>query len=216
MAQAGTISAAEAARLHQSLHAESTVAPATHRGAILANLHNPYLRFGGGVGAAAGLGLAALSVWCRPFCVRFDGFIDLHRSREPGTLKDAIIEQLASVLLPSIVFYGLALALRCKARWVDFVAMTALARLPFLFAVLPIALIDAPVPEPGVLPTITVSLLLSTASSLMFVAWAVVWLYQGFKNASGLRDSRLVGSFLAGAFASELLSKVVLIIANHS
>jgi hypothetical protein len=210
MAQSGKLTGDEAENLLRALDADAPATPAR----ALRHMLNPFLRFGGGFGAAVGGSLAAVSLLYAPFRIRFDGFLDLHVSRGANTLALAVAEQVASVLLPALVFFGFSLALRSKARFVDFIATTGLSRVPYVLAALPIAMLHVPVPELGTAPNVTIGLVAVAGLSLACVAWSVTWLYLGFKNASGLRGSKLAGSFICAMVIAEVLSKIIVAVAS--
>ncbi len=85
--------------------------------------------------------------------------------------------------------------------------MTGLARLPVLLGALALFAI---VPPPSYPPKVTPVLLAVALIALVFVAAHVTWLYQGFKNASGLAGKKLTVGFVGLLFGLEALSKLVL------
>jgi hypothetical protein len=172
-------------------------------------LVNPFDRFGGGVAAAAGLVVGALGMGSTRLGVRFDGFLDLHVNRaHVASLRVALVEQLVSWLLPALLFWAYARTVSRHARPIDFLGMTGLARLPFVLAAGPIALLS---PDVTRLPLqVSPALLAIALLGAAALAWTVTLLYQGFKSASGLRGTRLVAGFLTMVLASEAASKLVL------
>ena len=56
----------------------------------------------------------------------------------------------------------------------------------------------------------TVSIALIVMVTFVSIAWMITWLYQGFKNASGLRGPKLVGGFIGMVILAEVVSKNLL------
>ncbi len=193
LAERGTISASEEARLLASVGAPG----ATPNGFL-----DPFHKFGGFAAAAAGLVLAVLSIFVSRAGVRFDGALDLHLAT--SSLRTAFAEQVIAWPLTALVFWTLARALRSKGRFVDFLGMVGLARLPVVLVALPLTWFVLPsgALKSGI-ATLGLALLALTA-----VTWHVTWLYQGFKNASGFRDRKVVASFAVGIVIAEVVSKI--------
>lgn len=201
----GAVAPDEGERLLAAMHD----APRPSR---LAMLVNPFDRFGGEAAAALGalVSVASIAV-ARLFGVRFDGLLDLHfNAAAPPTLRVAMIDQLAGWLVPALCFWAYARAWSKHVRLVDFVGMAGLARLPLLvgalvmFPLVPPTLPDPPQPTPALL---AVALL-----AMIFVVANVTWLYQGFKNASGLAGKKLVVGFIGLVLGVEALSKLVIFV----
>ncbi len=103
LATAGKITDSEAERL---LRAVSE--PPPPRGLSL--FSDPFSRAGGGYAAACGFVIAALGIVATRFGVRYDGFLDLHITRIAVPLRLAVVEQLADVVVPALLFWGFSLA----------------------------------------------------------------------------------------------------------
>jgi hypothetical protein len=198
----GDVGPEEGARLLSALQEVKQRSP-------LATLLDPFERFGGGVAAVAGLALALAGFGVSRLGVRFDGFLDMHVSRTVvPSLQVALVDQLASWLVPALCFWAYARVLSRSVRLVDFVGMVGLARVPVVVsAVLNVLLlrmvtVDASRFTPG--------LLLVAVVGLVFLALHLTLLYRGFKNASGLSGAKLVGGFIGVGLAAEVLSKLVL------
>jgi hypothetical protein len=172
-------------------------------------LVNPFDRFGGVVAVAIGVVASVLSVCVTRLGIRFDGFLDLHVARaHVAPLGVSVIEQLAGWLLPAFLFWAYARIFARHVRPLDFLGMIGLARLPTLLAALPIALLS---PEQSGLPTrLTPALLAVVFIGLACFGWNITLLYQGFKNASGLRGPKLVFGMVAMVIVAEAASKLVL------
>jgi hypothetical protein len=205
LVRAGAVGPDEGRRLLAALGQDGE-APARSTAWLLVN---PFDRFGGGVAASAGLVIGALGFWVTRFGVRFDGFLDLHVNRvHVASLRVALVEQLVAWLLPALLFWAYARTVNRHARPIDFLGMTGLARLPFVLAACPIALLS---PDVTRLPLqVSPALLAVALLGVAALAWYVTLLYQGFKSASGLRGTRLVVGFVTMALAAEVASKLVL------
>jgi hypothetical protein len=204
--EAGSVAPQEGERLLAAVAEEPARSPAWI-------LINPFDRFGGGVAALFGLVISGLSIGCARLGVRFDGFLDLHVApRGPVPLTVAILDQVAAWILPAACFWAYARVVARHLRPVDFLGMVGVARLPLLLASVPVALLSPS--HPSIPPKLTPALAGVAVIALACVAWNITLLYQGFKNASGLRGPKLVGGFIAIAILAEAISKVVLAVAS--
>ncbi|WP_438018821.1 YIP1 family protein [Sorangium sp. So ce315] len=170
---------------------------------------DPFERFGGGVAAAAGLAVAALSVAITRLGVRFDGFLDVHATPAAVPLGTALLEQALAWPLPALLFWAYARLLRRRVRIIDFVGVTGLSRAPLLLAGLALGLL-APEAPVGAVPRLTPGLAAFAVAAMLCLVWFLALLYQAFKNASGLRGAALIAGFIGLVTASEILSKVAL------
>ncbi|AUX19766.1 hypothetical protein SOCEGT47_002180 [Sorangium cellulosum] len=169
---------------------------------------DPFERFGGGVAAAAGLAVAALSVAITRLGVRFDGFLDLHTAPHVAPYATAIAEQVLVWPLPALLFFAYARLLGRRVRLIDFLGGTGLSRAPLALAGLVLGLM-APELPPGV-PTLTPELAVFAVVAALCLAWFLALLYHAFKSASGLRGPALIAGFIGLVLASEIASKVAL------
>ncbi|WP_437735727.1 YIP1 family protein [Sorangium sp. So ce1335] len=170
---------------------------------------NPFERFGGGIAAAAGLAVAALSVAITRLGVRFDGFLDLHATPDVAPITTALLEQALAWPLPALLFWAYARLLRRRVRIIDFVGVIGLSRAPLALAGLALGLL-APEAPAGAVPRLTPELAAFAVAATLCLAWFLTLLYQAFKNASGLRGAALIAGFIGLVTASEILSKVAL------
>jgi len=202
LVEAGTVAPEEGERLVAAMDRAPGRSP-------LWLLVNPFDRFGGGVAAAAGVVVGALGIGATRLGAHFDGFLDLHVSRaHVSPIRVALVEQVAAWLLPAALFWAYARVFARHVRVVDFVGMIGLARLPLVLAAFPVALL---VPDVHALPiALTPALLAVVLIVLVSLGWYVTLLYQGFKNASGLRGGKLVGGLVAMIVAAEVASKLLL------
>ena len=177
---------------------------------LLAQLFNPFERFGGGTAAVIGAIVSIASLGVSRLGVRFDGLLDLHFTSAVPPLRTSIAEQIACWIVPALCFWGYARTQSRHVRLIDFVGSIGLARLPLMLAGLvlfPLAPSHISIP-----PKPTFALLALVFLTLGFVAANITLLYNGFKNSSGLKGTKLVAGFVGLLIVGEALSKVVLLI----
>lgn len=216
LAAEGKLDAAEAARLLAAIETrspsgESGGASGDPRASVrvlnfvinpFARLQTPTALLFGAVTMACGLGAAIA------FAVRFDGFLDLHVGSQV-TARVALLDQLASTMLPAFVLFAVARILTPALRLVDFFVVTMLARAPLTLVTIPLALV-APSMAPGALPTPSLRLFAMIALSLVGVLGHVTWLYKGFRTASGVGGTRSTAAFVGALIVAEVVSKIAL------
>ncbi|WP_437591671.1 YIP1 family protein [Sorangium sp. So ce1000] len=169
---------------------------------------NPFERFGGGIAAAAGLAVAALSVAVTRLGVRFDGFLDLHAAPAVIPHRTALLEQVVAWPLPALLFWAYARLLGRRARIIDVLGVLGLSRAPIALAAIALGLLAPRLPAGA--PTLTPQLAVIAVLATVCLAWFLTLLVQGFKNASGLRGVPLIAGLIGLVLASEILSKVAL------
>lgn len=186
MVESGAVAAEEGERLLAALHAP----PPPRR-------YDAFER----LGERAALGITAVvvaaSVGLSRFGVRFDGLLDQHvGAKAPVPLAHALFDVAAGVLLPALVFFGIARAQSRHVRPVDLLVTLGVARVPgVVLAPFVAALAGRSVPA-------------VVAVGLVLLAASVTLLYQGFRNASGLAGPRLGVSFVVALVVGETLSKL--------
>ncbi|MBX7113626.1 MAG: hypothetical protein K1X64_04765 [Myxococcaceae bacterium] len=175
-------------------------------------LWNPFERLSLSVSLALGVAGVLAALVLSHFNVRFDGAFDVHAMNSSVSLSTALIEQ--AIVWPGValLFWLGALTLARSARAVDFLAAVAVARL----ALLPVGIATAPLAP--LLPrdvsttstTHLLPLIVLVAIALPALALFFVWLYRGFRHASGLRGARCGVAFVTLLVLAEVLSKVAL------
>lgn len=205
LVNAGTIAQEEGARLIAALGDPAATARATTPSWL-----NPFERFGGEMAAGVGLMVALASVAITRLGVRFDGFLDLHTGTAVCSYKIALFEQGVAWLLPALAFWAFASLLTRRGRLIDFVGAFGLSRLPLVLVAAPVAWLTPGRVSPSAIPTLTPALALIVLLSLVCIGWQITWLYQGYKNAAGLKGPKSVVSFIGLVVVCEILSKVLL------
>lgn len=199
----GKVAEAEGARLLGAMEGK----PAERRLGV-ALLWNPFDRFGGETAAIAGLVLVGLGAFAERFGVRYDGFLDLHVTKGAASPRAIAVDAFASWVLPALVLWGYTLAVARRGRIVDFLGVAGLSRLPQVLAAAPLVALVPSIDAQA--KTMTPALAAMIVVALACVGWNITLLYNGFKNASGLRGAKLVAGFIAMLVVSEVLSKIAL------
>jgi hypothetical protein len=192
--------------------------PAAPRRASL--LLDPLMRFGGErlslVGVAAVLAGAALG----RLRINFDGFLDIHIGPHALGLREAALQALVAWPLPALLTWLAALLAGRQGRFIDFLGVVGVARVPMVLCSLPMAalvLIDPPaVPQPGQLPHVAPALLALSLLGLAGIGWGVTLQYRGFVTASGMTGARRWFAFVLAALSAEVLSKMLLFFAYRA
>jgi hypothetical protein len=202
LVQAGTVATDEGERLLAAMDREPRRSP-------VSALVNPFDRFGGGVAAVAGVVVSGLALGLTRMGVRFDGFLDLHVAHgHIAPLRVSMLEQLVGWGLPAVLLFAYARVVARHVRLIDFVGVVGLARAPIVLAAVPIALLSPDAASSAAM--LTPGMLASLCFALACLGWSGTLLYQGFKNASGMRGPALVGGLIGMVIASEAASKLAL------
>ncbi len=177
-------------------------------------LVDPLERFDAARLCLAGLGGALAGVAVSRLGVRFDGFLDLHQTPSAFRLATSLLDAVSAWLPAALIFWGVSLVAARQGRFIDFLALIGVARLPLVAFAIPIALVSqvAPVsvPAPGEVPKLGVGVLVIVACALASLGWALTLAYRGFGTASGLRGPRRVVAFVTAVVLAEAASKLVL------
>lgn len=177
-------------------------------------LVNPFERFDAARLCLVGLGGALAGVAISRLGVRFDGFLDLHETRAGFGLGTSLLDALSAWLPAAVVFWLVSLAAARQGRFIDFLALIGVARLPLVAFALPIAWISkvAPVsvPSPGQVPALGIGVLAIVSCALASLAWSLTLAYRGFGTASGLRGPRRIVAFVTALVLAEAASKLAL------
>jgi hypothetical protein len=165
----------------------------------------------------SGLGLPTLKFGG----LRFDGFMDLHLAEGHAGVAQTIMEQLAIWPLSALVLWLVALAFERRARFLDFLAVTGLARAILLVGGILIALVAPSASATAEIakdalsasgPNLSelVHIIPTAIIALAFAGWFIATSMFGFRHASGLRGGKLAGAFIAALFAAEVVSKLAI------
>ena len=176
---------------------------------LFRRLLNPFERIQTGVGlaiTAAGM-VAALAI--TQLGIRFDGALDLHRTPLAPPMQIALLEQLLAIGLTAALFWGSAFAFGRGGRLVDYLVAVGIARIPYLLGAM-MAVLLIPNPPSVITDPAQPQLILAGLLTLPLIVWSISLMVAGVRNASGLRGSKLAGSFIIALLLAEALSKLAL------
>ena len=162
------------------------------------------------------------------FNARFDGVIDLHFSM-PTFFMDTLMDNAVNIVVLSLALFTLGKFRNNKTRFVDVFSASLIARLPYYL--LPFfnwnntilnesekLMQQFATVQPGMVPQFDtmqmLTLVLFAGVSIVFLAWFIYLLYQGYKvatNAKGAVEVVLFGVSLIGA---EVISKLIFYLIN--
>lgn len=186
-------------------------------------LFNPFKKYSeqqllvfGLVTAAVGVVFASLTN------THFDGVLDTHFGKNVS-LKTAALQSLINSVSIVLVFYPLGKIINSKTRLIDIFNVSLIVKIPAYF-LLPFningwaykqsePLISA-VSDPFNLqftPELIIFLTLSSILALLILVWLIVLLYNGFKVATNLKETKHIIMFTVAIILAEIISKVLLI-----
>jgi len=205
MVSEGRVAEEEGERLLRALAAPGGSASREPARARL--LVDPFVRWGGGAAALAGAVFALAGFAISRLGVRFDGFLDLHVGLAASSPYVAVVEQLAAWPLGAAMFWIVARALGGSGRrFVDFLGAVGVARGPVVLFAIPIYAL-APT---SAVTRLSPALLVVAVIAIACIAWQISLLFFGYRNASGLRGSKLGVSFVGAILVAEIASKLAL------
>jgi hypothetical protein len=162
------------------------------------------------------LGLAAtvVGIGVERLGVRFDGFLDTHITSPAPSLVTSVLDAVAAWPFAATILWLVARAAGRQGRWIDFIGLVGVARVPIVACALPIAVRalvqPPPVLAPGQLPTLGLGMFIAVVFGLAGLVWCVLILYRGFVTASGLRGARRVVAFVLALLLAEVATKTAL------
>ena len=162
------------------------------------------------------------------FNARFDGVIDLHFSM-PTFFMDTLMDNAVNIVVLSLALFTLGKFRNNKTRFVDVFSASLIARLPYYllpffnwnntilneseklmqqFATL----------QPGMAPQFDtmqmLTLVLFAGVSIVFLAWFIYLLYQGYKVATNAKGAAEVVLFGVSLISAEVISKLIFYLIN--
>lgn len=155
------------------------------------------------------------------FGVTFDGIIDIHLY-QGMTFLQSIKENLISILLVTILLFGLGKFINPKTRLIDIVNSSLLFRVPFYVSA---GLVSIPLlkkiqeelmKNPNAItgidfkPLDIIVILLVSAVMIITLIYAMALLYNGFKTATNLKLTKHKVFFWITVLMAEILSKIIL------
>lgn len=165
-------------------------------------ISNPFEKIAGGKALAAGLATMFATAFVGSASgTAFDGVLDVHFY--PHSLLYAVSAQAASwVILVLAMFLAGKIVSKTKWRLIDMAGTMAFARIPFL----PLAFLGF-IPAfknlaMDVFSKLPVILILAFVS-LIFIAWAIYWMYKAFSVSANLRKTAHIFIFAVALFVAE-------------
>ena len=162
------------------------------------------------------------------FNARFDGVIDLHFST-PTFFINTLTDNAINIVILSLALFTLGKYRNNKTRFVDVFTASLIARIPYY--ILPFfnwnntVLIESEkllkqfmTVQPGVAPqfetTNMLVLVLFAGFSLLFLAWFIYLLYQGYKVATNAKGGIEIILFGVTILIAEVFSKIIFYLIN--
>lgn len=162
------------------------------------------------------------------FNARFDGVIDLHFST-PTFFINTLTDNAINIVILSLALFTLGKYRNNKTRFVDVFTASLIARIPYY--ILPFfnwnntVLIESEkllkqfmTVQPGVAPqfetTNMLVLVLFAGFSILFLAWFIYLLYQGYKVATNAKGGIEIVLFGVTILIAEVFSKIIFYLIN--
>ena len=162
------------------------------------------------------------------FNARFDGVIDLHFST-PTFFINTLTDNAVNIVILSLALFTLGKFRNNKTRFIDVFTASLIARIPYYM--LPFfnwnntVLIESEkllkqfmTVQPGVAPqfesTQMLVLVLFAGFSLLFLAWFIYLLYQGYKVATNAKGGIEIVLFGVTILIAEVFSKIIFYLIN--
>ncbi len=187
-------------------------------------LFNPFKKYSerqlllfGLITAIAGIVFASLTN------THFDGVLDIHFGKNV-ILKTTVLQSIINIVSIVSVFYSLGKWINSKTRLIDIFNLSLIVKIPgYLMMPMNIngwaysktePLMEA-ISNPFNLqftPEMILFLILSSILAILVFSWLVVLLYNGFKVATNLKETKHIIMFIIAIIVSEVVSKVLLMI----
>lgn len=162
------------------------------------------------------------------FNARFDGVIDLHFST-PTFFINTLTDNAINVVILSLALFTLGKIRNIKTRFIDIFTASLIARIPYY--ILPFfnwnnlilnetekLMQQFLTVQPGEIPQFEnvdmLILVLFAGVSLLFLAWFIYLLYQGYKVATNSKGAFEVVLFGATVLVAEVFSKFIFYLIN--
>ena len=162
------------------------------------------------------------------FNARFDGVIDLHFST-PTFFINTLTDNAINIVILSLALFTLGKYRNNKTRFVDVFTASLIARIPYY--ILPFfnwnntVLVESEkllkqfmTVQPGAVPqfetTNMLVLVLFAGFSLLFLAWFIYLLYQGYKVATNAKGGIEIVLFGVTILIAEVFSKIIFYLIN--
>jgi hypothetical protein len=152
---------------------------------------------------------------------RFDGVLDLHFV-EKTILIVSIIDMAIGISVLTFSLYIIGKIINKKTRLIDILSTCLIAKIPFYFLlffninnkmfIITLKLLDFLSQKKAInLETLDLSLLVfSGIATFTCLIWSVILLYNGFKTATNVKETKHIILFILSIITAEVVSKIIL------
>ncbi|TDE45997.1 hypothetical protein E0I26_04735 [Flavobacterium rhamnosiphilum] len=159
------------------------------------------------------------------FNARFDGVIDLHFV-EKVSVYQPLFDIAIDIFCSSILLFSVGKLINNKTRFIDILSVSMIARIPFYFLSFfninnlmyniskRILSMIAPEKIHNFVITDIPVLLVVSMTTILFLIWLIVLLYNGFKVATNAKETKHTLFFIGALIFAEILSKILIITLN--
>lgn len=192
-------------------------------------LFNPFERFSERPLILFGIATTiVLSMTSAFFNARFDGVLDLHFSR-PTFFINTLTDNVINITILSIALFTLGKIRNSKTRFIDLFSASLIARIPYYFLaffnwndtvlresekLLQQFLTIQPETAPIFKEIQLLPLVLFSITSILFLAWYLYLLFQGYRVATNAKGAVEVVLFGVTILIAELFSKFIFYFIN--
>lgn len=192
-------------------------------------LFNPFERFSERPLILFGIATTiVLSLTSAFFNARFDGVLDLHFSR-PTFFINTLTDNIINITILSIALFTLGKIRNSKTRFIDLFSASLIARIPYYFLaffnwndtvlresekLLQQFLTIQPETAPIFKEIQLLPLVLFSITSILFLAWYLYLLFQGYRVATNAKGAVEVVLFGVTILIAELFSKFIFYFIN--
>ena len=152
---------------------------------------------------------------------RFDGVFGLHFV-EKTTIIISLIDMAIVISVLTFLLFIVGKLINKKTRLIDVLSVSLIAKIPFYFLLIfninskmldiTHKLLDSLSQKKAIhLETLDLSLLVfSGIATFMCLIWSVILLYNGFKTATNVKETKHIILFILSIITAEVVSKIIL------
>tara|TARA_R110000850_G_scaffold16697_1_gene51698 strand:+ start:37537 stop:38115 length:579 start_codon:yes stop_codon:yes gene_type:complete len=155
--------------------------------------------------------------------IHFDGVLDTHFGKQVA-LKTAALQSLINIVSIVVVFYPLGKWINPKTRLIDIFNISLIVKIP-AYLMMPLNInnwaYSQTEPLLGAMANpfnlqltqeMILFLIISSFLAILVFVWLIILLYNGFKVATNLKETKHIIMFILAIIVAEIVSKVLLII----
>jgi len=152
---------------------------------------------------------------------RFDGVIDLHFV-ENTSIITASLDIVICIGILSLLLFIIGKMINKKTRFIDVLVASLIAKIPFYFLLffninnkmflVSQKLMDSISQKKDLnIETLDMSLLVfSGIATFICLIWSMILLFNGFKTATNIKETKHILLFIVSVITAEILSKIIL------